>query len=148
MWKEVDRAKEAVDEVEVIEEQIEALDLVRELELDHLEAIMRAEFGSRVKKLSAKELKRDAYKFAQHKPKLFKELANDEEVQLRSVAVVAVERGIIKLTDNNTKFRWKANGREIMTVPFDSQPYTALAQFFKTDEGVDVLKSIEKKLEQ
>ena len=101
MWKEVDRAKEAVDEVEVIEEQIEALDLVRELELDHLEAIMRAEFGSRVKKLSAKELKRDAYKFAQHKPKLFKELANDEEVQLRSVAVVAVERGIIKLTDNN-----------------------------------------------
>ena len=83
-----------------------------------------------------------------HKPKLFKELANDEEVQLRSVAVVAVERGIIKLTDNNTKFRWKANGREIMTVPFDSQPYTALAQFFKTDEGVDVLKSIEKKLEQ
>jgi len=33
-----------------------------------------------------------------------------------------------------------------MTVPFDEHPYAAMAAFFKTDEGLDVFKSIEKKL--
>lgn len=33
-----------------------------------------------------------------------------------------------------------------MTVPFDQHPYGALAQYFKTDEGIDLMKSITKKL--
>jgi hypothetical protein len=33
-----------------------------------------------------------------------------------------------------------------MTIPFDENPYTAMAAFFKTDEGVEVFKSIQKKL--
>ena len=33
-----------------------------------------------------------------------------------------------------------------MNVPFDENPYSALAAWFKTDEGVEVYKSIEKKL--
>jgi hypothetical protein len=32
-----------------------------------------------------------------------------------------------------------------MTVPFDENPYSAMAAFFKTDEGVEIFKSIEKK---
>jgi hypothetical protein len=32
-----------------------------------------------------------------------------------------------------------------MTVPFDEHPYSAMAAFFKTDEGLEVFKSIEKK---
>ena len=147
-WTVVDKAKEAVSEVNIIETQLEAMDLVRELDIDHLEAIMRAELGSSVNKMSSKEIKRDAYKLAHGNPRLFLELANDDEIQLRNTANIAVEQGIIKLTDNNTKFKWAANGREIMTVPFDAHPYTALSQFFLTDEGSDVLKSIEKKLEK
>ena len=33
-----------------------------------------------------------------------------------------------------------------MTVPFDENPYSAMASFFKTDEGVEIFKSVEKKL--
>jgi hypothetical protein len=33
-----------------------------------------------------------------------------------------------------------------MNVPFDENPYSAMATFFKTDEGIEVYKSIEKKL--
>jgi len=33
-----------------------------------------------------------------------------------------------------------------MTVPFDENPYSAMASWFKTDEGVEVYKSIDKKL--
>jgi len=34
-----------------------------------------------------------------------------------------------------------------MTVPFDENPYSAMAAYFKTDEGTEVLRSIEKKLQ-
>jgi hypothetical protein len=33
-----------------------------------------------------------------------------------------------------------------MTIPFDENPYSAMAAFFKTDEGVEIFQSIEKKL--
>ena len=56
-----------------------------------------------------------------------------------------VEQGIIMLTDDNTVFKF-ANGKKIMTIPFDQHPYGALAQYFKTDDGVDLMKSLTKKL--
>jgi hypothetical protein len=33
-----------------------------------------------------------------------------------------------------------------MTVPFDENPYSAMAAYFKTDEGVEVFRSVEKNL--
>jgi hypothetical protein len=33
-----------------------------------------------------------------------------------------------------------------MTVPFDEHPYSALAAYFKTDEGMEVLNVVEKRL--
>ena len=34
----------------------------------------------------------------------------------------------------------------LMNVPFDENPYSAFAAFLKTDEGVEIYKSIDKKL--
>ena len=33
-----------------------------------------------------------------------------------------------------------------MTVPFDEHPYSALAAWFQTDEGLEVFNNIEKRL--
>jgi hypothetical protein len=41
---------------------------------------------------------------------------------------------------------WGTNDRKLMTVPFDEHPYSALASWFKTDEGMEVYSSIEKRL--
>ena len=145
LWVEVDTAKEAVDEVATIEEELEALNLVQQLEIDELEAIMRSELGSSVKKLSSKELKRDAYAFAKKRPSLFVELSQDEDLKLRNLANRAVESGLLKLTDDNTVFKLP-NGKKVLTVPFDQQPYGALSQYFKTDDGIALMKSLTKKL--
>jgi|TARA_B110000285_G_scaffold77052_1_gene88763 hypothetical protein len=145
LWEEIDDVKEAEDEVDYIEHELHALNLVQDLDISHLEAIMRTELGSSVSKMKSKELKRDAYRFARANPKLFIELSEDEDLQLRNLANRAVEVGIVKLTDENTVFKF-ANGKKIMTVPFDQHPYGALAQYFKTDEGLDLMKSITKKL--
>ena len=146
LYEELDPQKEAEDEVAKIEYEIEAISLVAELEIEHLEAIMRTEVGSEVTRMSSKELKRDAYLFAKRDPKLFMEVANDEDIKLRNLANRAVEADILKLTDDNTVFKFVSNGKKVMTVPFDQHPYAALAQYFKTDDGIDLMKSITKKL--
>ncbi len=107
---------------------------------------MRVEVGSKVSTMSSKELKRDSLIFARQNPVLFLELAKDENVQLRNFAILATEAKIIKLAQDQRSFTWASNGKKLMSVPFEENPYSAMAAFFKTDEGVEVFKSIEKKL--
>jgi len=135
----------AENQIDRLEMEADAILLARQLDIDMAEAIMRVEKGSEVSNMSSKELKRDAYKFAQSDPKLFIELSKDEDIKLRNLANRAVELGILNLTDDNTVFKL-ANGKKVMTVPFDQHPYAALAAYFKTDEGVDLMKSIMKKI--
>ena len=56
------------------------------------------------------------------------------------------EANIIKLSPDQRTFTWASNGKKLMTVPFEENPYSAFAAFLKTDEGVEIFKSIEKKL--
>jgi len=146
VYFEFDSVEEAVDELDILELQIDALNAASSMDIDQVEAIMRTETGSKVSNMSSKELKRDLLLFARSNPYLFLELANDENVELRNLAVKSVELGIVALSSDQRTFSWASNGRKLMTVPFDENPYSAMAAFFKTDEGVEVFKSIEKKL--
>jgi hypothetical protein len=145
-YTEFDPTLEAEDELEDIELEVMAMNAALEMDIDQAESIVRVEVGSRVNKMSSKEIKRDLLLLARNNPSLFIELANDDNVQLRNMAIRAVEASIIKLSPDNRTFHWGENNRKLMTVPFDENPYSAMAAFFKTDEGVDVFKSIEKKL--
>ena len=136
----------AATELDALEMEIEALDLARALDIDTAEAILRVEVGSQVSKLSSKELKRDILLFAKKKPKLFLELATDDNVVLRNMGIRATEAKILRLSQDQRTFHWGSNDRKLMTVPFDEHPYTALAHWFKTDEGMEVYSSIEKRL--
>ena len=136
----------AADEIEVLDMQVDALIAARNIDIDMAEAIMRVEKGSSVSDLSSKELKRDLLVFARNNPKLFLELADDENVMLRNFGIKAVEAGILRLSTDQRNFLWGSNGRKLMVIPFDEHPYTALAHWFKTDEGMEIYSNIEKRL--
>jgi len=146
VYSELEPEKEAASEIEILELEADAILMARELDIDMAEAIMRVEKGSEVSKLSSKELRRDLLVFARNNPELFLELANDDNVQLRNFGIRATELGIIKLSSDQRNFLWGSNDRPIMTVPFDEHPYTALAHWFKTDEGMEIYANIEKRL--
>lgn len=133
-------------ELDDLEIQIDAMMAARSMEVDAAEAILRVEIGSKVSEMTSKEIKRDLLLFAKRNPDLFIELANDDNVQLRNVAVKAIEAGIIRLSQDQRSFHWGTNDRKLMNVPFDENPYSAMAAWFKTDEGVEVYRSIEKNL--
>ena len=146
LYQEYKPEVDAAEDIEILELEADAILMARELDIDLAEAIMRVEKGSEVSKMSSKELKRDLLIFARKNPVLFLELSKDDNVQLRNFGIKATEFKIIKLSKDQRHFLWGSNDRKIMTVPFDEHPYTALAHWFKTDEGMEIYKNIEKRL--
>jgi len=146
LFEEYKPVKIAADEVDILELEIEALSVARDLDIDMAEAVMRVENGSKVSKMTSKELKRDLLLYAKRNPSLFLELVNDDNVVLRNFGIKATEMGILKLSSDQRTFMWGSNDRKLLNVPFDEHPYSALASWFKTDEGMEVYSNIEKRL--
>jgi len=136
----------AEDDLDILELELEALNTAQKLDIDHAEAILRSELGNKVSTMTSKELKRDLLLFAKNDPVLFLELANDEDINIRNTGIKAVEMNLIQLSNDNRTFNWGSTGRKLITVPFDENPYSALAAWFKTDEGIEVYQTIEKRL--
>ena len=146
IYKEYKPAQQASNEVDWIEFELQSLNLAKSLSVDEAEAILRVEMGASVTELSSSEIKRDVLIFAKKNPNLFIQLATDENTQLRSFGAKAVEMGILNLSQDQRTFTYGNTGRKVMTVPFDEHPYFALSAFFRTDEGMEIYKAIEKRL--
>ena len=135
-------------QIDILELEVDALVAAKSMDIEMAEAIMRVEIGSSVSSMSSKELKRDLLLYAKKNPKLFLELLNDDNVVLRNFGIKATELGIIKLSNDQRHFAWGSTDRKLMTIPFDEHPYSALAAWFKTDEGMEIYSNIEKRLKQ
>ena len=146
MFEEVKPEEDALEEIDYLEMEISALNEAMNMDVDMAEAIMRVEIGSKVSEMSSKELKRDLILYARRNPELFLELVEDDNVVLRNFGIKATEIGLLKLSSDQRSFTWGSNGRKLMNVPFDEHPYSALAAWFKTDEGMEIYTNIEKQL--
>jgi hypothetical protein len=136
----------AENQLDWLEFEVAALQAASNLDIDMAEAVMRAEKGSEVSSLSSKELKRDLLLFAKRNPQLFLELVTDDNIQLRNLGIKATEENILRLSSDQRTFSWASTGRKLFTVPFDEHPYSALAAWFKTDEGMEIYTNIQKRL--
>tara|TARA_R100000664_G_scaffold5055_1_gene9831 strand:- start:10831 stop:11607 length:777 start_codon:yes stop_codon:yes gene_type:complete len=146
LFSEKDEIKEANNSVVNLEIELDAMNLARDLDIDFAEAVLRVEQGSKVSTMSSSEIKRDILVMARKNPLAFIDIVNDDNIQLRNIGIKAVELGLLSMSEGGRAFNWASNNRKLMNVPFDENPYSALAAWFKTDEGVEVLQSIQKKL--
>jgi hypothetical protein len=146
IYTEFNPVKDAEADVDILTKEIEALNIAMDLEVDLAEAILRVEQGSSVSKMTSKEIKRDVLLMARNNPMLFLELVNDDNVKMRNFGIKATEAGLLTLSADNRSFTWSNTGRQVMEVPYGEHPYSALAAWFKTDEGLEVYKNLEAKL--
>ena len=146
LFKEFNKVEIAEDELDYLEFKVESMKYAKEMEIDQAEAILRVEIGSEVSKMTTKEIRRDLIVMAERNPKLFLSLVQDDNIMLRNIGIKATEAKILELTQDQRTFKWASNGRKLFEVPHEEHPYSALAAWFKTDEGMAALKTIEKRL--
>lgn len=146
IFMEVDNEKDAMSELDMLDLEEEAILLAKDMDIDLAEAIVRVDVGSRVSSMTTSEIKRDLKLMARRSPASFLELAKDENIDIRNKGIKAVEQNIIKLDNDNRTFRWAKNDRVLCVASFEENPYSALAAWFKTDEGAEVFIAVEKQL--
>jgi hypothetical protein len=101
----------------------------------------------KVELLTSSELRRDMLIYASKNPGEFNSLVNDDSIKFRNIAIRAVQMDIINVSSDGRTVNWSGkDGGRIITVPFGENAYSALAAFFLTDKGMDVLSDISNKL--
>lgn len=148
IFEEVNTEKDAADDVESMDIELEAEIAAKEMSIEMAESIARVLMGSRVGKMSSAEIKRDVRLYARNNPVEFLEMLDDPMLQLQDLAQKALSQGLVTLRNNKRDiyFGLKDNKKKMMTVPFGEEPVSALAAYLQTDEGIEVMKMLEKKL--
>lgn len=146
-YEEFDPNKTAEMDIASEEEKLDAQNIVRDMDIEELEAIARVALDTNVSTMTSKEIRRDMLVYARNNPSEVMDLAQDENIKLRNIAVRAVEMGIIFIKDDNRTVCWNNKTKDkIVTIPFGENVYSALGAYFKTDDGLDVLQGITNKL--
>ena len=146
VYLERDEEQDAMDELTVMELELEAMSLAKNMDITKAEGVVRMKEGissKEVSSMSVKEIRRTLMLFAKEDPQLVIALAEDDDVEARNIGIKATEQGFLKLTHDKRTFMDK-NGRKLFDVPFTEHPYSALTQWFKSDEGLNVYGQLER----
>lgn len=145
---EVDNEKDAVKEVESLNFEVDALIQARQLSIEQLETVSRVLFGKDPSRFTTAELKRDVLIYAKRDPKGFLNVMSDPMLQLQSNVHVFFENKLLTFRNGQKEvwFNSNSNKKKMLTVPYGQDPYFTVAEFLKTDEGIDALKMLENSL--
>lgn len=144
----VDHEKDAAKEVEKLTSEVDALIEARQLSLDQLETVCRVLFNKDPNKFTTAELKRDVLIYAKRDPRGFMGILQDPSLMLQSNVHVFFERKLLVFRNGQKEvwFNTASNKKRMITIPYGEDPYFCVAEYLKTDDGVDVLKMLENNL--
>jgi hypothetical protein len=149
VFEEVNTEKDASSDIDKLTSELDAQIAARDLDIDFLEAVARVLLGSKIDKMSTAELKRDVFVYARNYPMSFLEMLNDPMLQLRNTCAKFFEYDLLKLKNKGRDiyFNLPQNKKKLLTVPFGENHIYILASYLQTDEGIEVLRLLENKIE-
>jgi hypothetical protein len=144
-FTEVDKEKEASEEVADMNIEVDALIEARQLSINQVEMLTRVLFGKDPSLISTAELRRDILIFARRDPKDFLNIINDPELNYQAKIREFFENKLLALRNNDKEvwFNTATNKKKMMSIPFGDDPYDAAGSYLKSDEGLDSLKMLE-----
>jgi len=145
---EVDHERDAAKEVERLASEVDALVEARQLSVEQLEVVSRVLFGRDPARFTTAELKRDILVYAKKDPHGFLNILNDPMLRHQSNIHVFFENKLLTFRNGQKEvwFNTPSNKKKMLTVPFGQDPYFTVAEFLKSDDGLDALKMLENSL--
>jgi hypothetical protein len=138
-YEEVNDEKDASEDVEILNLEVDALIEARQLTIEQLENICSVIFGIDTSKVSTAEMKRDVLVYARNYPEDFLDIVRDPELKLQAKVRMMFDAGIIQFRKNQKEvwYNTSTNKKKMLTVPFGEDGYFTVATYFQTDEGVE-----------
>jgi hypothetical protein len=149
LFTELNKEKEASEEVKDLNIEVDALIEARSLDIAQIEMITRVLFGTDPSSVSTAELKRDILVFAKRYPEDFLDAINDPELKFQAKVRTFFENGYINIRNNNKElwYNTPTNKKKMCSVPFNNDPFDTAMSFLMSEEGIDALKMLDMLLE-
>jgi len=149
VYKEVDHEKNAQDDLEKINSEVDALILAKEMDISSMENIGRVLLGLKVNGMTSAELKRDILIYAKTYPSDFLDAVNDPMIKTHSMVAKCFDQNIISLRNKgrDVYFNLKSNKTKMLTVPFGEEPMYTVSSYLVSDDGIETYKLLEKNLD-
>jgi len=148
-FAEVNEAKDAEEEVEILNLEVDALVEASKLSIEQIESLSRVLFGKNTSKISTAELKRDILIFAKSNPSDFLDAINDPTVKIQGIVQLFFDKGLLTFRRNKKEiwFSTPSNKTRMLVVPFNEDPLYLATSYLQSDEGIESLKMLEKLIE-
>jgi hypothetical protein len=145
IFSEVDKEKDATEEVEDLNIEVDALIEARQLSIEQIETLTRVLFGKDPSTVSTAELKRDILVFAKTEPHEFLNILNDPDLKFQAKIRKFFEEKLLVMRngDKEVWYNTTSNKKKMLSVPFGQDPYEMVGHFLQSDEGIDALKMLE-----
>ena len=149
-FEEINNEKDAQEDVEVLNLEVDALIEARQLSLEQIENVARVLFNIDPSKISTAELKRDILIFAKREPREFLQVIKDPSLQLQGTIQLFFDKNLLTFRKNKKEvwYNTSSNKTRMLTVPFNAEAMDTVTSFLQSDEGIDSLVMLEKLLEE
>ena len=146
---EINKTKDAQEEYDYMTTEVDALIEARSMSIDQMEVIARVIFNKDVSLISTSELKRDVLVFAKTNPEMFMRAVNDPSLKLQSNVQRFFDNSLLSFRNHKRDVHYNLpnNKKRMAIIPFEADPMEYLSEWFKSDEGVEVLQFLEKQLD-
>ena len=148
VFMELNPEKEAINDIESMNVELDAQIAAREMDLETMLSIARLVWGPIVDTMTTPELKRDILLYAREYPLQLLEMLNDPSLTETAMASKALSEGLFGMRNNGREiwFNMTGNKRKLMNVQQGEDPVYALTAFLESEEGKDVAEMVKSKL--
>jgi hypothetical protein len=148
-FQEINKAKDATEEVDHLLVQADALIEAKSLSIEQLENVCRVLFNMDTSKTSTAEMKRDVLVFAKNNPSDFLDVITDPELQLVGTVQRFFDQGLLTFRKSNKEvwFNLSSNKTKLLNVPFGEEGIDLVVSYMKSDDGIEILKHLESLLD-
>jgi hypothetical protein len=147
-FQEVNEERDANEEVNRLNSEVDALLAARDLKVEQVEMIARVLFNKDISKVSTAELRRDILVYAKNHPAEFLDIINDPTLKLQATVSLLFEKGFLAFRKNQKEvwFNTNTNKTKMLNVPYGEDPMFIVSSFLQSDEGIENYKLLEKLL--
>jgi len=146
---EVNEEKDAAEEVNQFNIEVDALIEARKLTISQVENIGRVLLGIDTSRVTTAELRRDILIYVKRDPSSFMKMVNDPMLKLQSKVKLFFDKSLLSFRNKRKEvwFNTTNNKKKMLTVPYDEDPLYIVSSYLQSDDGLEHLKMLEAVLE-